>query len=103
MISKKQFCDIMHKLETHRAKIDVLEDVLGVILEMDSLEDIVVDLLNKTMELRETEEYGTDIDFFVYELDFGNEWDENSLIVDGKPIDISTPEKLYDYLISSLS
>lgn len=103
MISKKQFCDIMHKLETHRAKIDVLEDVFGVVLEMGTLEDVVVDLLNELMGLEETKEFGSDIDFFVYELDFGEKWNEDSIKVDGKSVDISTAEKLYDFITSDLS
>ena len=104
LMTKEEFCRVLNKLRTHRAKIDAVEDILGVVLE-DSLEDVVIDLLNEIMDLKgtETPEYGTDIDFFVYELDYGEKWDENSIKVDGETVDISTPEKLYDYLTCSLS
>lgn len=41
----------------------------------------------------------SDIQYFIYDLDFGKDWTEHHMHdQDGKSIDISTSEKLYDYL-----
>ena len=40
------------------------------------------------------------IDYFMYELNFGVDWTEESISESGEIIDISTSEKLYDHLMS---
>lgn len=40
------------------------------------------------------------IDYFMYELNFGVDWTEESISELGEIIDISTSEKLYDHLVS---
>ena len=44
-------------------------------------------------------EYGNLIEYFVYDLNFGKDW-EPEMIVDknGEDIDFSTAEKVYEYL-----
>ena len=63
-------------------------------------ENILVQVLDEAFGIEEMDY--PDIDFFIYDLEFGAKCDVNGvyLVVDGKPIDISTPEKLYDYLVS---
>lgn len=48
----------------------------------------------------ETEDpWGNDIEYFIFELEWGLKWRPDALTeADGTPIDISTVEKLYDYL-----
>lgn len=44
--------------------------------------------------------YGNDIEYFIYDLEFGTKWTPDSILDEnGNPIDISTTEKLYDYII----
>jgi len=44
------------------------------------------------------------IEYFIYELDYGVKYKEGSIIEkDGTFIDLSTPEKLYDFLILNLN
>lgn len=40
------------------------------------------------------------ISYFVYELDYGREYREGCVSDKNGNIDISTPEKLYDYLMA---
>lgn len=64
--------------------------------------DIIVELLDKNFD-----DNCDWVDYFIYELDYGNKyWTDDGrfcsdLILDenDQPIDISTPEKLYDFLI----
>ena len=39
------------------------------------------------------------ISYFIYELDYGKEYREDCVSDKNGNIDISTPEKLYDYLM----
>lgn len=36
----------------------------------------------------------------VYELEYGKKYFEGCVLQDDKPVDISTAEKLYDYMVS---
>ena len=53
------------------------------------------------MRCEDIDAYGTnDIDYFIYEIDFGKKWPEYSAYDEhGAPIPMRTPEELYDYLI----
>ena len=42
--------------------------------------------------------YGNDIEYFIYDLAFGKNWKPDSLTINGTSIDISTAERLYDYI-----
>ena len=44
----------------------------------------------------------SDIEYFIYDLNFGKGWTEKSITEKGVSIDISTSDKLYDYLIKNL-
>ena len=59
-----------------------------------SHEGIVVKLLEKLMQ----DSIGN-ISYFIYELDYGREYQEGCISDKSGNIDISTPEKLYDYLV----
>ena len=63
--------------------------------------DKIVSLLSKIMRCEDIDAYGTnDIDYFIYEIDFGKKWPEYSAYDEhGAPIPMRTPEELYDYLI----
>ena len=59
----------------------------------------MVDVLNVMFTLETNDNWGSDIDYFCIELDFGKKYkpgcikDEN-----GNEIDLSSAEKLYDYI-----
>jgi len=63
------------------------EEVLSVI------EEYLIDIFN---------DKGEWIPYFIYDLDFGKEWTKDCCSSDGKSIDISTVDKLYDFLIKNM-
>ena len=98
-LTKDEFCRVINALKVHSAKIEAIEDALDVVLEIDTLQDVVIELLEKAMDVEPNDVYGSDISYFVYDLDFGKNWTESSITIDGVSVDISTPERLYDYLV----
>lgn len=63
----------------------------------------MVDLLSLAMGLEVGTCDGNEIEYFIYDLNFGKDYNEGSLTeMDGTPIDISTAEKLYDYIVSEV-
>lgn len=59
----------------------------------------MIDLLSLAMGLEIGTRDGNEIEYFIYDLDFGKDYKEGCLTeIDGTPIDISTAEKLYDYI-----
>jgi hypothetical protein len=105
MISKEEFVKVINALKnaddldnllynkTNRA-ISLFE-----LEEYSGLQNAIVFLLEKMFNLEVDSRFGSDISYFIYDLEFGKNWTSNSITIDGVSIDISTPEKLYDYLI----
>lgn len=60
-------------------------------------ESLVVDLLKRIFD----DEFDN-IEYFIYELDFGKRYVPGMIISDGENIDLSTADKLYDYLIKNM-
>lgn len=105
MISKKEFVEIIERLKNYNDLQDKIDDLFKSNIdnkEMDFMnagsicighESVVVELLENM--------FNTDmISYWIYELDYGKEY-KDGYVQDGKGnnIDISTLEKLYDYLI----
>ena len=42
------------------------------------------------------------LDTYIFNLEFGKKWKPGSIVDDGKEIKLSTPEELYDVLISCM-
>ena len=57
--------------------------------------DLVIELLYRIMGAK-----SRTIDYWVYELEYGKKYFEGCVLQDDKPVDISTAEKLYDYMVS---
>ena len=104
ILTKEQFVKIIKDLEIasdFQDKVNEMFYGFGCNApEFPSLYEAVVDTLNVMFDLDVTKEYGSDIDYFCIELEFGRKYipgiikDEN-----GNEIDLSTVEKLYDYII----
>ena len=101
MISKKDFILAINQLRQHQQRIEMINDAFDTVIDFDTLDDLVVSLLEKFMNLEPDEVYGTTLSWWIWELDFGRKWKEDSLVVDGEQIDLSTTEKLYDFLTTS--
>lgn len=108
MISKEKFVEILNRLENYDDLQDKINDLFKENIdnkEMDFVnagsicighESIVVYLLENMFD--------TDmIGYWVYELDYGEKYTEGCVLDENmNNIDLSTAEKLYDYLIKTL-
>ena len=104
-MTKERFCKIINKLKTasdikeqvneiyRNSRENIDNDFMNAAALQINHELIVIELLKEIMH----DEYDY-IHYFIYELDYGREWTPNSITCDGESIDISTPEKLFDYL-----
>ena len=105
MISKKEFVEIISKLRKVNDFVDetnkkarelddaIISDFYNTMSLSISHENIVVELLQNMFNDKET------ISWWLYELDYGRKYKEYCITENGKPIDLSTADKLYDYLI----
>ena len=106
MISKQKFIEIINTLkEVHdfvdatNTKARQLKDAINSdFFNASSLsishETIVVELLEKIFDDGDT------LSWWIYELDYGRKYEKGCITEEnGDFIDVSTPEKLYDYLI----
>lgn len=106
-ISKEEFCKVIKRLEEVQDKQDKICSALGAVVDTGDLTDVVIRLLEKLINApvyKADDIYeGSDISYFIYEIDFGRAWTPDSITeIDGTPIDISTAEKLYDYLLKEI-
>lgn len=109
MINKKEFVEIINKLREVNDFVDetnerarklndaIISDFHNAMSLTISHEPIVVDLLENMFSGGDT------MSWWIYELDYGRKY-YDGCIQDGKGenIDISTAEKLYDYLIKEV-
>ena len=105
MISKEEFVSIMDRLKNihdlqHNIDKLILEsyeyhknDLIDSAGFMVCCEDIIVDLLKKIFN-----DEAEDISYFMYELDYGRDYQDGCITEDGVNIDFSSADKLYDYL-----
>lgn len=108
MITKEQFVTIINRLKETDEMVDKINNIIrnstdSIISDFTNAgsimichEDIVLHLLEDIFNDTDT------ISWWLYEKDYGRDirmkmWDEK-----GKEIDVSTPEKLYDYLVESM-
>ena len=108
MISKEKFVEIINRLKSCTELQNKINDLFRDNIdnkEMDFInagsicighESVVVYLLERMFD--------TDmISYFIYELDYGKKYKAGCVLDENmNEIDLSTAEKLYDYLIKSL-
>jgi len=104
MITKEQFIEYMEKLEQQTNIDKEAGDLLSKYFSGFSgwydnvrLFDIIFDFLHN--EFDDKDDW---ISYYVYELDFGKDWTEECCKdSDGVIIDLSSSDKLYDFLIEN--
>ena len=110
MITKEQFCKIIKRLSDYNDLQDKIQELFRNNIdnqEMDFMnagsicvghETIVVELLENMFNDKDT------ISWWIYEQDYGRSVGINDVFDNriGKYIDLTTPEKLYDYLIKEM-
>ena len=105
-LTKQEFVEILNRLREATELVDKVEELFRSSrenLECDfcngaglqiSHEGIVVKLPEKLMQ----DSFGN-ISYFIYELDYGREYQEGCVSDKNGNVDIGTPEKLYDFLM----
>lgn len=109
MITKSKFIKIINKLQ-QATKLQ--EDMYKLLKQNSDITDgvdcgivicheqIVVDLLNHIFKQDRNESW---VSYFIYEGNYGQSLQVDSVQEeDGTPIDITTAEKLYDFLIEEI-
>jgi hypothetical protein len=105
-ISKKMFTEGMGVIEyqmTHDSKYaDALSKVFKCYVDLyDSHMPVtfICDIFIAALEPNVKDRGDSIIDYFIYELEFGKKYKDGCYLVNKKPVDISTVEKLYDHLV----
>lgn len=109
MITKKEFVDIINKLKQVNDFVDETNDkarqlndaIISDFFNASSLSISHETLVVKLLENMFNDDVGI-ISWWLYELDYGRKFELGDFRIDEKPVDISTPEKLYDYLIKEV-
>lgn len=106
-MTKEKFCQILKKI---KATVDLEENIYNIVWDYNNeykedinMGGIFYPMISETLYLLKEimQDEGDDISYFCWELGFGTNW-KPGMIVDknGRDIDFSTAEKLYDYLDS---
>lgn len=108
MISKQEFVNIINRLRDYNDLQNKIQDLFRDNIdnqEMDFMnagsicvghESIVENLLENMFNDKNI------ISWWLYECNYGRDFSLGDLEVDGVEIDLTTPEKLYDYLIKEM-
>lgn len=101
-MNKSDFVDAINAIKTYNNKINNIQTVLeenceDVIFWPPSLEDALIKTLVESFN-----DYSEMIDYFIYELDFGERWSPGFITANGQDIKMQTAEDLYDYLVDGL-
>ena len=102
-ISKQTFVDTMNRLENFDKKVNAVHNALHDIDPHNNFwifEPLNI-IVNFMQELFNDKEGW--IDYFIYELDFLHKYEPNSVLDKlSNPIDLSSWDKVYDFLIKNM-
>ena len=113
LINKEKFVEYINFIKSLDDKESKLQDGLqacfgkenvGHLFVFNEVVPKMIEMLCDLMEIKYNKDshIGDDIQYFIYELDFGKSKDAvKAITVDGKTYDLSTAEKLYDYILDS--
>ena len=113
MISKEKFVEYINFIKSLDDKESKLQDGLQACFGKENIGHVsvfnevvpkMVEMLCDLMgiEYNRDPHIGDDIQYFIYELNFGKSKDAvKAITVDGRTYDLSTAEKLYDYILES--
>lgn len=110
IIPKGLFVGIINLIKSQIEEDERITSALGVISSKDNyppiyntlMIDHLIFLLNNVMKLEKNEYVGTDIDWWIWETNFGNiEQSMRTITHKNKEYDIKTSSDLYDWIIES--
>ena len=98
-LNSKQFSQVMNKLKVQwnaLDEIDSLASKYAMSLEFVSLTQF--DAICNCLEIMFDDYEDRWINYWMFDLDFGQKAEEYNVIMDGKRIDLRTPENLYNMI-----
>jgi len=101
MISKEKFIVYINKIKELRDIYDAINEA-GSKLEMFTIydteyESLIVNILQDTFDDKDDW-----IGYFIYELDFGDKWEEGCVINNGVDMSLRNAGELYDILVGEI-
>lgn len=101
-MTKSEFVEAINAIKEYHKKVDNIQAVLEenceyAVLCPPSLESALVHALVDSFN----DSTGV-IDYFIYELKFGDKWHPGCITVHNEDFKMQTPEDLYDYLVDGL-
>ena len=107
LITRQDFCKYIDVLKKIDEKEDLLtetfqriDDMCGEVFMFSEEYSTILNLLENIMCVEDCLEYGSIISYFCYELSYGKNYYPGCFIDEhDKEIDISTSEKLYEYIV----
>ena len=110
MTSKQNFLNYINTLEDVFEEQRTLSSVLKYFSVYENFPafskmiDQYVRMLSELVEQPLDTENGNDLEYFIWEEDFGKDFQIGDMLdIDGTPVDVSTPEKLYDYMLAEVT
>lgn len=101
IITKTQFCSIIDSIETYWKTLIKLNEVLDANMvesKLSTFADEVRVFISNLFYEEERDSIGDEIQYYMWELDFGRKWTPNSITVDGESIRLTNSEELWDYI-----
>lgn len=101
IITKTQFCSIIDSIETYWETLRKLNEVLDANMvesKLATFADEVRVFISDLFYEEEKDSIGDEIQYYMWELDFGKKWTSNSITVNGESIRLTNSEELWDYI-----
>lgn len=104
MITKTDFCQVIEDLKQNEEYLDDIRNVFKkhrreTQVYSTGLENTIINLLETLFK----DEEDNWIDYWIWELDFGEKYEEGTVTdEDGSIIPLKTAEELYDFLIKEM-
>lgn len=97
-MNKNEFCEFIRNMEKTRRNVEKYLEYVSETVHTDlfEYESLCVRILSNFLNLETNEKFGTSIDYYVYETNYGK--DILDVLVDGKKFKLETPEDLWDLL-----
>lgn len=101
VISKKEFVKACANIATMTKQLLKVCDALQ--CDFSAGFEWLDNYMNLLISIFKNYGFDEDVEYFIYDLDCGEKYYEGCFRVDNKNIDISTPEKFYDYMVDHKS
>lgn len=101
-ISKELFIESINEIEKQLIHDRNCSKAFQIILPNDYVSgydnNLILNQLIKLLKVSVGEDYGW-IDYFIFDLNFGRDYDQSKVFIAGKPLKLKTPEDLWTLIV----